>query len=282
LVPALGKRKLRDLTATEVDRWLHDRAKVLSTSSLHGVLACLNRSIHRAMARGLVHQNVAALCQVPTGQRGRPSKSLTRDQARAVLDAADGHPLHAYVVLSILIGARTEELRRLGWERVHLAGRPGEPPSVELWHSVRVGGDTKTKKSRRTPALPARCVLALRGHLGRQQAERVEAGMTWTEDGLVFATRLGTALDAANVRRSFRQILTETDLDPAGWTPRDLRHSFVSLLSAGGLSVEQIADLCGHSGTTVTETVYRHELRPVLLAGAIAMDRILPPGERLR
>lgn len=38
--------------------------------------------------------------------------------------------------------------------------------------------------------------------------------------------------------------------------------------------LKQIADLCGHSGTTVTESVYRHQLRPVLLGGAVAMDRI--------
>jgi len=31
----------------------------------------------------------------------------------------------------------------------------------------------------------------------------------------------------------------------------------------------------GHAGTTVTERVYRHQLRPVLLGGAVAMDRIL-------
>jgi len=48
----------------------------------------------------------------------------------------------------------------------------------------------------------------------------------------------------------------------------------VSLLSDNGVSIEQIADLCGHSGTAVTESVYRHQLRPVLLSGAIAMDRI--------
>nr|WP_280841634.1 hypothetical protein [Micromonospora sp. A200] len=53
-----------------------------------------------------------------------------------------------------------------------------------------------------------------------------------------------------------------------------MRHSFVSLLSDNGRSLEQIADLCGHSGTTVTESVYRHQLRPVLLSGADAMDRI--------
>ena len=40
------------------------------------------------------------------------------------------------------------------------------------------------------------------------------------------------------------------------------------------MSIEQIAGLCGHSGTTVTESVYRHQLRPVLLAGAVAMDKI--------
>lgn len=52
---------------------------------------------------------------------------------------------------------------------------------------------------------------------------------------------------------------------------------FVSLLSDSGVSIEQIADLCGHSGTTVTESVYRHQLRLVLLSGAIAMDRIFDP-----
>jgi hypothetical protein len=40
------------------------------------------------------------------------------------------------------------------------------------------------------------------------------------------------------------------------------------------VSLEDIAGLCGHSGTTVTEKVYRHQLRPVLLSGAVAMDRI--------
>ena len=40
------------------------------------------------------------------------------------------------------------------------------------------------------------------------------------------------------------------------------------------MPLEKIADLVGHSGTTVTEKVYRHQLRPVLLTGAVVMDRI--------
>jgi len=49
----------------------------------------------------------------------------------------------------------------------------------------------------------------------------------------------------------------------------------VSILSAHGVRIEDISDLMGHSGTTVTETVYRHEIRPALTTGATAMDKIL-------
>ncbi len=65
-------------------------------------------------------------------------------------------------------------------------------------------------------------------------------------------------------------------LDPAAWAPRELRHSFVSLMSSGGVSIEDIADLCGHAGTFVTEKVFRHQLSPFLLHGAVPMDRIFP------
>jgi site-specific recombinase XerC len=66
---------------------------------------------------------------------------------------------------------------------------------------------------------------------------------------------------------------------PAGlvakdWTPRELRHSFVSLLSDNGMSIEKISRLMGHNGTTVTELVYRHQIRPVVEHGAEAMDQI--------
>ena len=88
-------------------------------------------------------------------------------------------------------------------------------------------------------------------------------------------------LDAANVRRGFRRIATAAGLDAAQWTPRELRHSFVSLLSDKGVPLEQIARLVGHtSGSTVTETVYRKQLRPVINDGAAAMNELFPRDDR--
>jgi integrase len=49
----------------------------------------------------------------------------------------------------------------------------------------------------------------------------------------------------------------------------------VSILGAHDVRLEGISDLVGHISTSVTETVYRHEIRPALTKGAIAMNRIL-------
>ena len=264
VVPMLGARKLRDLRAEEVDRWLAELAPSLATRTLHLAHGCLNRAISRAMARDKVKRNVVSLASVPRGRPGRPSKSLNLVQAAALLDAAERSRLHAYIVVSLLTGARTEELRPLRWEHVHLDQNEG-PAYIEVWRSVRDGGDTKTKRSRRTLALPARCARALVQHREQQGVARMADG--WTEHGLVFASRAGTEPDAHNMRREFRAVIAKIDgMDPTEWTPRELRHSFVSLLSDSGIPIEEISRLVvGHSSTTVTEQVsvsYTHLTLP--------------------
>jgi integrase len=272
LVPDLGARRLRELTAEDIDRWLARKATTLSTRTLQALHSCLNRSVKRAMARDKVKRNVVALCSVPRGQGGRPSKSLRLDQAEAILQASAGGRMHAYIVLSLLTGARTEELRALRWEDVYL---DDEPQHVAVWRSVRNGGDTKTRKSRRTLALPQRCVDALLEQRQNQDRDRDEAGDRWQDHGLVFASKVGTPLDPSHVRRDFRTAIKGVEgIDPAEWTPRELRHSFVSLLSDHGLPLEEISRLVGHSSTAVTELVYRKQIRPVIQSGATAMDTI--------
>jgi hypothetical protein len=97
----------------------------LSTRTLQGVRACLNRSVKRAMGRDKGQTECGRATEVPAGRLGRPSKSLTPEQADGVLTKTKSDRLHAYIVVSLLTGARTEELRALRWDRVHL-----NPPRV--------------------------------------------------------------------------------------------------------------------------------------------------------
>ncbi|MFF8263483.1 tyrosine recombinase XerC [Streptomyces virginiae] len=279
VIPALGARKLRELSGEDVDRWLAEKAKTLSTRTLQAIHSCLNRSVKRAMVRDKVKRNIVELCSIPTGQPGRPSKALKLAQAEEVLKAAAGTSAYAYIVVALLTGARTEEMRALTWDHVFLKGDPTAvppaPPHIAVWRSVRSTGDTKTKKSRRTIALPARCVAALWQQFEEQGWDRLAAGDQWTENGLVFSSATGTELDSTNVRRAFRQAITGAEgVDAKEWTPRELRHSFVSLLSDKGVPLEEISRLVGHSGTAVTEAVYRKQIRPVIQTGATVMDGI--------
>ncbi|MFI5953775.1 tyrosine-type recombinase/integrase [Cryptosporangium sp. NPDC051539] len=277
VIPGLGKAKLRELTTDDVEDWLKDKSAALATRTLKECRSVLSRAIARAQHSNRVLRNVADLAEVPDGRAGRPSKSLSFEQADALLKSSTKARIHAYLVVSLLTGVRTEEARALTWDRVHLDPDGDTPPHIEVWRSVRKGGETKTKKSRRTLALPPEAVRVLKEHRDEQDIERERAGNRWKRTGLVFCTRLGGPLAAGNVRRAMRAALRSAGL-PEDWTPRETRHSFVSLMSANGAPIELIARLVGHASTTVTETVYRHELRPVITEGADIIGRVFKPN----
>ena len=281
----LGTVELTKLTAGAVQKALANLAARRSTRTVQMSHNVLVRAIRHAERDDLVGRNVAALVKPPKGQLGgRPSKSLTLEQAMALMATARGTRLEAYIVLSLLSGVRTEEARALRWDRlvawvsgqwqpVAEAGFDHEQVAVFVWRAERTGGNTKTPESRRTLALPRKCVEALREHRVRQAEDRLAAGPLWQDHGLVFASAVGTPMDDHNVRRMFRAITEDAGLG-TGWVPREMRHTFVSLLSARGVPVEAIALLAGHNQTATTELVYRHQIVPALTRGAEVMDQI--------
>src|SRR5437773_4473771 len=277
LTALIGSAKLKELTAADVRAALAQLATSRSTRAVQMAHNSLIRVIRYAEANDLAGRNVAALVTPPKGLEGRPSKSLTLEQAQALVKAGEASRLHAYIVLSLLTGCRTEEARALTWDNVDLVGDPDAeppvPPHIAVWRSVRSHGDVKTQKSRRTLRLPIAVVEALKAHKVKQTEDRLLAGALWQDHGLVFASAVGTPLDPSHVRRTFRKVC-ETAGIGVNWSPRELRHTFVSIMSEQGVPVEEIARLVGHSTTATTEAVYRRELRPVISTGAEVMDTI--------
>jgi integrase len=294
ILKVIGARKLRELTAGDVRQALSAMAGGYSSAAVTMGHLALKRAIRHAEANDVVSRNVATLVDTPRGQEGRPSKSLTFGQAIAIIAAAKALPvielrpglkdvrrpaelMYAYIVVSMLVGLRTEEARALRWDHVDLDGHydaaSAVPPHVAVWRSVRVHGETKTERSRRTLGLPQIAGDALRDLLAVQAREQAEAFERWQDTGLVFTTQHGAALDAANVRKMFKRVCRAARVGD-GWTPRELRTSFVSLMSHSGVRTEEIARLVGHNSTRTTEVVYRRELRPVITTGAEIMDEV--------
>jgi integrase len=274
LLAVIGTIPLKDLTVQDVRTALKKMADTHATRTLQKAHNCLTRALRHAEGQDLVRRNVSALVDTPRGLEGRPSQSLTLAEATALLEAAESSRLHAFIVVCLLTGVRSEEARALTWEHVDL-----EAGTISVWRSVRAHGDTKTNRSRRTLKLPEIAVEAMRGQRQRQARERADAGELWQEHGLVFTTSVGTGYESHNLRRDFRRVTAAAGLG-ARWVPKELRTSFVSMMSYQGVPVEEIARLAGHSSSRTTEVIYRRELRPVITTGAEVMDQIFRAKQR--
>jgi len=94
------------------------------------------------------------------------------------------------------------------------------------------------------------------------------SGLEIRESDFIFCGKNGNAMDAANLRRSWRRIRERHGLPP--FRLYDLRHAHASLLAEAGISSKVIAERLGHSSTRLTDDTYSH-LMPGMQQVAVAL-----------
>jgi integrase len=175
--------------------------------------------------------------------------------------------LEALFVLSITLGLRPGELRKLTWDHVDLNGGV-----VHVWRSASKTGDTKTPKSKRSLILPKRALAALKAHKARQDRERREAGEARHANDLVFCHENGTPYTSDALNWRFSKMTRKAGI--GHWHAHEGRHTAVSIMSSNGVPIQEISDTVGHKSTHVTETVYRHVIVPAIRGAATVMDNV--------
>lgn len=149
------------------------------------------------------------------------------------------------------------------------AKQPGKAPAYELV-------EPKTRRSRRTIALPGPTVAALRGHRESQLEERREAPV-WELRGegwdLVFTTEIGAPLHGPTVTRHLQALLKAAHLTRRRF--HDLRHTCATLLLAQGVPARVVMEMLGHSTIAVTMNVYSHVMPELQREAADRMGAFL-------
>src|SRR5215204_1826065 len=123
IVKALGKKKLKTLSAAVVQRFY--RAKLdsgLSSATVHKLHILLHKALKQAERWGLVPHNVADDVDPPKIHR-EEVRPLTNEQARKLLDTAQGDRLEVLYIVAVQSGLRQGELLALRWEDVDLEAR---------------------------------------------------------------------------------------------------------------------------------------------------------------
>ena len=274
ILPTLGAIQLTKLSPQDVQSLLSRKlADGLSPRTVTYIRAVLRMALGQALKWGLVARNVATLVASPRMERSE-MQFLTPEQARTLLDAAQGDRLEALYRVALSLGLRRGEALGLRWQDIDLDRRTVHVAvALQPLNGKLTLVEPKTATSRRSIPLPAALVTALHAHRARQLQERLLARDRWQEHGLVFPTSIGTPMHAGNLVRSFHALLEQAGLPSIRF--HDLRHSCASLLAAQGVPARVIMEILGHSDIRVTQNIYTHVFDEGKRQAADAMDRAL-------
>lgn len=269
--------KLKPLAGYELDRittpLIEKRFRELASSGLsRGTIKNVRTPLALALDDAIrleqgITVNYARLARIPdSAKKAREGRTLSTEQAGALLAVADRDPYEIAVVLMLWLGLRPGEATGLPWSAIDLD--TGTIDIVQMAHrdgtGLFCGFTTPKAKSDRRIALPPEVVAALHRQHTRQATWKLRAGPQWRSDlDLVASTRLGTAITLANLRRSVAKLATLAEI-PGHLTPYDLRHTAASLLVESGMPLEEVSDLLGHRTTKQLIETYRHRSKRVV------------------
>lgn len=256
---------LVDLSRARVARWHADLAREgYAPKTIRCAHWFLAAAYNRQAARGAVPRyppwgELAPPRAVPR----RTARALTRAELEALLHAADPDLARRIAVLA-LTGLRNAEAAALGWDHLDLerGTMTVSVQALDQWarlypHHTRPSAPTKGRRAHVQHLHPQ-----ARGALEAQRAALERAG-AYRPDGPVFPERLpgggfGTWRKNGNTLTP-NALATAARAAGLSWRPtaHTLRHTFVSLELAGGLSALETQQRVGHASVRTTEA-YAH------------------------
>jgi len=274
--PTLGRVKLENLAPTHLRSRYRERLESgMAPRMVQLIHTTLHKALKQAAADGLVPRNVAGIVTAPRSP-GKEIKTLTPQQARALLQSAHTDRLEALYVLAVTTGMRQGELLGLKWVDVDM-----ETGTLQVRRTLSTAtgrgfsfNAPKTAKGRRSIKLPEIALSSLRRHREAQQQEKDTITELWEDHGLVFTSHVGTPLARQDlITRSFRPLLQLADLPNIRF--HGLRHTCATLLLGRGVHAKLVQELLGHATISVTLDTYSHVLQSMTDQTATAMEDVL-------
>ena len=146
LIPALGKTKLSELKADQIQKLYSGKlATVQSPQSVLHIHRILHRALAQAMRWGYCVRNVCDLVDKPKVPR-HEMQTFNLEHARAFLAAAEGDPFEALYVLALTTGMRQGGLK---WADIDL-----DAGTLQARRTLgRIQGQGFVRRSQRAPVM---------------------------------------------------------------------------------------------------------------------------------
>ncbi len=244
------------------------KSKGLQPRSVVHVHRIAHAMFAEAVRSQVISANPCASIRPPRVPRVE-QRVLDELELRSLVGAAAQSKMLSFVVMAASTGARSGELAALTWQQVDL-----ESGRITIAFGLSRSGsltELKTRRSRRTIALPSAAVSVLKAHKAKQRLSR---GESWSDRGFVFADEIGRPWLVQDISVNFKAIARLAGLDASVHT-HTLRHTYASLALRGGVPVTTVASNLGHSSPSTTMNVYAHHIPATEDAAAKVMERAL-------
>ena len=252
----IGGTRLSEVGIPEVSRWMTQMIEEgyapRSVAKPYGVL---RQAMKHAVALDLVTKNPCDFCKPPKIQR-KKMQVLNREERTRMLklaQEAEPEPLALAVELALTTGMRRGEVCGLRWSDLG-DGTITVNRAISLDSGTPYIKEPKTQGSRRTIPLTKRLYAVLRAVEKDRRYVASELGVPFGDPYI-----LGTPdpksrpYHPTRLTREFKSFCKMNGFD---LTFHDLRHTFATMMIAGGTDVRTVASYLGHSNVAMTLNTY--------------------------
>jgi integrase len=237
-------------------------AKRIGLGTRRKIFQHLRSAFREAMAQEVIVFNPVDAIRVRTtafdnARKQDPvKKALTMEEMDAFLIAAEPNVYFPIFYTMFSLGVRVGEALGLRWEDIDFQKRSISlaQQSKIVRNKVKTGG-LKTSFSQRSIPMSDDLAAVLETRRWAQDAQRDLLGAGWTQNGLVFTTGIGTALDRHAINKQIRLICKESGI--RHFSSHACRHTNITALLRDGEKPDVVAKMAGHSGSAITTSIYR-------------------------
>lgn len=258
--PFIGSKQISSLTTADMQKFYNKikkegrvrehpiHGKTLADSMVRGVHMMLHEALDTAVKERLIAKNPANGTTVP--KCNYPEKQILCDnQLETFLEAIKGHEYWCdFFYVEVMTGLRRGEICGLRWQDINF-----EENKLQVKRSVSVKkgggvsiGETKTETGVRCIQMPPSVAELLK-------SKKQTAITEWVFPHFLHPEQ---PISPASAYRKLKVILKNAELPLIRF--HDLRHTFATHATQGGVDPKTLAGILGHTNASFTLDTYTH------------------------
>lgn len=267
LAPVLGNYSIKDLRNDIVQKYVNQLTeKGYNARTVEYTHRVLKMALDQAVDNELIAKNPSDKIILPR-KIVKEARVLTMDEQDAFIKACKSYRNGEIFILILATGLRIGEALALTWDDVDFYGQILNVDKTQNESFVTADGgiecaisytSPKTAAGRRKIPLIPKAIQILCEVRFKQEDDKKRLGEAYTDNNLVFCTKLGTAYHVSDMERNIRCISKLAGVE--GVHPHALRHTFATRGLENGIDLKVMQTLLGHSKISMTADLYTHVL----------------------